>query len=48
MPKPETREAILDGIRLGEDSSFEMESMQFAGERGSGPRRNGLAEVASW
>jgi ATP-dependent DNA helicase RecG len=44
MPKPETREEILERIRLGEDSSFEMKSVQFAGERVSGLRRDGLAD----
>jgi hypothetical protein len=48
MPKPETREEILERIRLGEDSAFEMKSVQFAGERVTGPRRDALAEVGSW
>jgi ATP-dependent DNA helicase RecG len=44
VPKPETREEILDRIRLGEDSSFEMKSLLFAGERVVGPRRDGFAD----
>jgi len=34
--KPETRDEIVERIRLGEDSSFEMKPIQFAGERVSG------------
>ncbi len=44
MPQPETREEILERIRLGEDSSFELKAVQFSGDRVSGPRRDGFSD----
>jgi len=44
MPLPETRDEILERIRLGEDSSFEMKAVHFAGSKVTGPRRDGFAD----
>jgi ATP-dependent DNA helicase RecG len=44
MPFPETREEILERIRLGEDSFFEIKSVHFAGAKVSGPRRDAFAD----
>ncbi len=39
-----TTDELLRHIRLGEDSSLELQDLQFKGNRVSGPHRNGMAD----
>ena len=40
----DTTDELLNQIRLGEDSSLELKSLEYHGERVSGPHRNGMAD----